>query len=150
MERLSDRAIEIINELHTERLDYNSEYLPLIDAAQKLNDIETVMGDYDLDRLRELVQADHEGRYIIMRDAERNGVARLKELSEADREGRCVVLPVKEGDTVYHITWNPFEDDPPEIFDCAFHITDYYAIGYTVFLTEEEAEKAIEKMKEKG
>ena len=92
MERLSDRAIEIINELHTERLDYNSEYLPLIDAAQKLNDIETVMGDYDLDRLRELVQADREGRYIIMRDAERNGVARLKELSEADREGRCVVL----------------------------------------------------------
>ena len=35
MERLSDRAIEIINELHTERLDYESEYLPLIDCAQK-------------------------------------------------------------------------------------------------------------------
>lgn len=103
MERLSDRAIEIINELHTDRLDYNSEYLPLIDAAQKLNDIETVMGDYDLDRLRELVQADHEGRYIIMRDAERNGVARLKELSEADREGRCVVLPVKEKETFYTV-----------------------------------------------
>lgn len=66
MERLSDRAIEIINELHTERLDYNSEYLPLIDAAQKLNDIETVMGDYDLDRLRELVQADREGRIAIL------------------------------------------------------------------------------------
>lgn len=123
MERLSDIAIEIINELHTERLDYNSEYLPLIDAAQKLNDIETVMGDYDLDRLRELVQA--------------------------DREGRCVVLPVKEGDTVYRITWNPFEDDPPEIFDCAFHITDYYSIGRTVFLTEEEAEAALKAMKER-
>lgn len=36
MERLSDNATEIINELHTERLDYASEYLPLIDAAQKL------------------------------------------------------------------------------------------------------------------
>lgn len=35
MERLSDRAIEIINELHTERLDYESEYLPLIDCAIK-------------------------------------------------------------------------------------------------------------------
>lgn len=35
MERLSDRAIEIINELHTERLDYESEYLPLIDCANK-------------------------------------------------------------------------------------------------------------------
>lgn len=88
MERLSDRAIEIINELHTERLDYNSEYLPLIDAAQKLNDIETVMGDYDLDRLRELAQV--------------------------DREGRCVVLPVKPGETVRFIG-NP--SAKPEVVD---------------------------------
>ena len=36
MERLSDTAIEIINELHTERLDYYSEYIPLIDAANRL------------------------------------------------------------------------------------------------------------------
>ena len=36
MERLSDTAIEIINELHTERLDYSSEYIPLIDAANSL------------------------------------------------------------------------------------------------------------------
>lgn len=35
MERMSDRAIEIINDLHTERLDYESEYLPLIDCANK-------------------------------------------------------------------------------------------------------------------
>ena len=37
MERLSDRAIDIVNELHRERLDYNSEYIPLIDALQKLS-----------------------------------------------------------------------------------------------------------------
>ena len=36
MERLSDRAIEIINNLCTEKLHYESEYLPLIDAANKL------------------------------------------------------------------------------------------------------------------
>lgn len=36
MERLSDNAIEIINALHTEKLDYNSEYLPLIEAANRL------------------------------------------------------------------------------------------------------------------
>lgn len=29
---------------------------------------------------------------------------RLRELAQADREGRCVVLPVGVGDTVYHIT----------------------------------------------
>ena len=40
MERLSDTAIEIINELHTERLDYSSEYIPLIDAANSLADYE--------------------------------------------------------------------------------------------------------------
>ena len=129
MERLSDRAIEIINELHTERLDYNSEYLPLIDAAQKLNDIETVMGDYDLDRLRELVQADREGRYIIMRDAERNGVARLKELSEADREGRCVVLPCKSGDVVWIVerTENG-EPDGVRAYVFLAKVTDYVIV----------------------
>lgn len=35
MDRVSDNAIEIINELHTERLNYESEYLPLIDCANK-------------------------------------------------------------------------------------------------------------------
>ena len=40
MERLSDTAIDIINDLHTERLDYNSEYLPLIDAVNKLQEYE--------------------------------------------------------------------------------------------------------------
>ena len=36
MERLSDTAIDIINDLHTERLEYTSEYIPLIDSANKL------------------------------------------------------------------------------------------------------------------
>lgn len=67
-----------------------------IQAAEnnaRLKMIEKILGnDYDLDRLKELLEADREGRYIIMRDAERNGVARLKELSEADREGRIAIL----------------------------------------------------------
>lgn len=41
-ERLSDTAISIVNELHTERLDYNSEYIPLIDALNKLAEYEDV------------------------------------------------------------------------------------------------------------
>ena len=40
MERLSDGMIEILNQLHTERLDYTSEYLPLIDGANRLADYE--------------------------------------------------------------------------------------------------------------
>ena len=34
--RISEQAVEILNKLHTERLDYQSEYLPLIECAQAL------------------------------------------------------------------------------------------------------------------
>lgn len=40
MKRLSDNAIEIVNELHTERLAYESEYIPLIDALNRLAEYE--------------------------------------------------------------------------------------------------------------
>ena len=36
MERLSDNAIEIVNELCTERLAYESEYVPIIDALMRI------------------------------------------------------------------------------------------------------------------
>lgn len=39
----------------------------LYKAIKKLNDIENILGDeYDLDRLRELAQADREGRCVVM------------------------------------------------------------------------------------
>ena len=44
-------------------------------------------------RCAEFAQADAEGRYIVMRDAEQEGVTRLRELAEADKDGRLVVLP---------------------------------------------------------
>ena len=69
---------------------------------------------------------------------------RLKELAEADKEGRCLVLPCKEGKKVYKINFYTFENYPPEIYESVFHITDYYDVGNTVFLTKEEAEKALE------
>ncbi|MCH5213065.1 MAG: hypothetical protein J1G06_08615 [Oscillospiraceae bacterium] len=42
MERYSDTAIDIINDLHADRLDYHSEYMPLINAAQVLEDYENL------------------------------------------------------------------------------------------------------------
>ena len=82
MERLSDRAIEIINELHTERLDYESEYLPLIDCANKCSAYEdTGLEPETVSKIRDIV-LDISGN-----------LDRLRELAEADREGRCVVLP---------------------------------------------------------
>ena len=40
MQRLSDNAIEIVNELHTEKLAYESEYVPIIDALNRLAEYE--------------------------------------------------------------------------------------------------------------
>ena len=98
--------------------------------------------------------------------------ARLRELAEADKDGRVVVLPCKVGDTVW-VTGrdnvpremrleNPDirtvctdEDNlcmatcnrKPDGF-CAYRLrNDGTDIGKTVFLTREEAEKALEAMK---
>lgn len=99
--------------------------------------IEDILGDeYDLDRLRELAQA--------------------------DREGRCVVLPCKVGDAIYmptgirHCKITGYEEDECD----GFHIASdgvlqikakcwtgnhgtYGVPSKTVFLTREEAEAAL-------
>lgn len=49
------------------------------------------------ERCAEFARADAEGRYIIMRDAEQEGVARLRELAEADKDGRLFLLPMEPG-----------------------------------------------------
>ena len=124
MERLSDRAIKIINELYTERLNYGSEYLPLIDAAirlaayedtglepEEISQLKTAVGDLkaDVDELFEKlfekqkflkfleskgvdIQAGVNWMCDIF-DALNDDIIdldRLRELVEADRDGRCV------------------------------------------------------------
>lgn len=104
----------------------------------------------------EFARADSEGRYIVMRDAEQDGVARLRELAEADRNGRLVVLPCKVGDKLYRV----FDG---EIFEHRVGSMKYFviqgrwdietypfcpcvesSIGKTIFLTREEAAAALE------
>ena len=91
MERLSDAAIEIINELHTERLDYYSEYIPLIDAANRLADYE----DTGLEP-----EEIYEVRFLIAAQRDPQKLARLRELVLADQDGRLEVLPCKVGDHI--------------------------------------------------
>lgn len=88
MERLSGRAIEIINELHRERLDYESEYLPLIDCANKCQAYE----DTGLEP-EEIKQVFTE-ETVLKVAGQFLGITpdRLRELAQADREGRCVVI----------------------------------------------------------
>ena len=124
------------------------------------------------ERCAEFAQADAEGRYIVMRDAEQEGVARLRELAEADKDGRLVVLPCKVGDTL----WVTGRDNMPREMEieapdiravctdednlcmstcnrkpdgfCAYRLrNDGADVGKTVFLTREEAEKALEAKK---
>ena len=116
------------------------------EALIRLSKIEDILGDeYDLDRLKELVQA--------------------------DREGRCAKLPCKEffsmlGGDVYAIDDDEvlgvllcgvgYDPDGIDFIDAVyapgyedekgftFRFSD---VGKTVFLTREEAEAALEKMK---
>lgn len=110
------------------------------------------------ERCAEFARADAEGRYIVMRDAEQEGVARLRELAEADKDGRLVVPPCKVGDTVYWVHGAVITEckvyrvqkNRKGLYIClksnvshgAFRVD--LSIGKTVFLTREEAEKALE------
>lgn len=84
----------------------------------------------------------------------------LKKYQEADKDGRLVVLPCKVGDKLYRVFYG-------EIFEHRVGSMKYFAIqgkwdietypfcpcvessiGKTIFLTREEAEKALEAMKD--
>ena len=89
-------------------------------VVEKCADIEDILGDdYDLDRLRELVQA--------------------------DRDGRCVVLPCKVGDKVFQQNGVDIFGSQVKkiIYDCGHFAFDEETIGERVFLTRESAEAAL-------
>lgn len=75
---------------------------------------------------------------------------RALELLQADREGRVFVLPCKIGDTVYRIQYVQKPDGRFRmgVEEFKFTLLCLYEMGERIFLTREEAEKALEKMKE--
>ena len=118
MERLTERLENgVIN------VKYASQHET---AIHRLVTIEDIPGDdYDLDRLRELV--------------------------EADRDGRCVVLPCKIGTPVYRILWHcgcaAMDDESYKYvsFPVPFTFDMINQFGKSVFLTGEEAEEAMKE-----
>ena len=87
------------------------------------------------------------------------GYTRLRELAEADKDGRLVVLPCNVGNTIYHISkvrTTHFEDDKIiiddegrlKIYEMPFALIHLPYIGKSYFLTREEAEKALEAMED--
>lgn len=87
--------------------------------------------------------------HSILRLGDGMTLMRLRELAVADQEGRVIVLPCKEGTTVYCISL-PIETYPdkrkPEVVPIAFTRNDLLKFGSRVFLTREEAEKALAEM----
>ena len=88
---------------------------------------------------------------------------RLRELAEADKDGRCVVLQCKVGDTVWrivrdgepHITRDEvrdmyFADDmTPCVELVGGRVTFTEKFGKTVFLSRAEAERDLQEMESK-
>lgn len=126
MERLSDTAINIINDLHTERLDYTSEYLPLIDA---------------LNRLAEYENAEAEGRLVMLPCK----VGDILYVTEPRYYNGRLHTGVQRGE-VYGfeldekwLVWVRLDDDAPYSKN-AYSFADF---GKTIFLAKEEAEQAL-------
>ena len=85
---------------------------------------------------------------------------RLRELAEADKEGRVVVLPCKVGDGLWTFCSHPVEqvysftvasistlNGRTMLITSRCGVIDARDVGKTVFLTHKEAEKALEEMK---
>lgn len=106
---------------------------PIARAFDRLAAIEDILGDeYDLDELKEMVQA--------------------------KRKGRCIVLPCKKGDTVWrivhdaapHITKDRCTDIKYENRDIWVHligdrVMGGWNFGKLLFLTREDAEAALRR-----
>ena len=87
-------------------------------------------------------------------------IERIRELAEADKDGRVVVLPCKVGDTVYFALIRRIIEK--QVFSIVSFsnstriycggTSEYFRpedIGKTFFLTREEAEKALQEMEGK-
>ena len=132
-------------------------YAELRGRLMQYEDTELTPGEIDMDR-----EAAEQLRQLC-RDYD---LGRLVNLAEADKDGRLVVLPCQSGEHVFALL-----DDQTHVWECevehavldgwrkVFAIRplgrskdSYYApfgaFGQTVFLTREEAERALEAMKD--
>lgn len=74
-------------------------------------------------------KADREGRYIVLRDAEQEGVKRLRELAKADKEGRVAVLPCAVGGSML----NTIDIERPRIMKGLHFAVAYESVRGIIF-----------------
>ena len=168
MEIYAETAMSILDELHTERLAYHSEYLPLAYAINRLESYEdTGLSPEEIERILDsygrgmTLRTENAQRLEIIKEIPIN---RLRELAQAEKEGRLVVLPCKVGDTVYIIHnkairkttvesihqwssghWKLSVHTDKKYIHWTGYEVHFESFGKTVFLTREAAEAALEE-----
>ena len=166
MERLTKRINDVVTYIGTE-----NEYDTGMIAAETASSVAAVreillrLAAYEDTRLTpEEIKAPFTEDTMINLAAQALGVepSRLRELAEADKDGRLVVPPCNVGDTVWrivrdgepHITRDEvcnmsFADDMTLCVELVGgRVTFTEKFGKTVFLTHEEAERAMEGRKD--
>ena len=108
----------------------------------------------------EEIDMDHEAAEQLRRLCRDCDLGRLEELAEADRDGRVVVRPCKVGDTLFRVFAGEILEHKVrnmrylaiqgrwDIDTTPFCSYVESSIGKTIFLTREEAEAALEAMKD--
>lgn len=85
-------------------------------------------------------------------DNDTSRIERAHNLHVADKEGRVVVLPCKVGDPIWRLkrTFETYPDESKPYTEAdGFLLQDIWNVGKNVFLTREEAEKALAEMEGK-
>lgn len=113
----------------------------------------------DTELTPEEIDMDHEAAEQLRQLCRNCDLDRLEKLAEADKDGRVVVLPCKVGDTVYFALLGRIIEK--QVFSIVSFsnstriycdgTSEYFRpedIGKTFFLTREEAEAALEAMKD--
>ena len=110
----------------------------------------------DTNLLPEQVDVDHEAAETLRDLCQYCDLDRLEELARADKDGRVVVLPCKVGDKLYRVFDGKISEHRVgsmrylviqgrwDIDTTPFCSYVESSIGKTIFLTREEAEKALE------
>lgn len=92
---------------------FNSLRGSILDAFVRLNDIEEILGEeYDLDRLREIVQADRDGRCVVLPVPLHSVLLDMSDISRPDvlKDFRISATWTHKG-IVFHCPWNIFNQN---------------------------------------
>lgn len=101
----------------------------------------------DTELTPEEIDMDHEAAEQLRQLCRNCDLDRLEKLAEADKDGRLVVLPCKVGTATYYIHYPIafyLDKSEPEIKRGIFTLPDLDRFGHSVFLTREEADRALE------